>query len=335
MGINLARQSLGWTLLWSIMLLALFWGRGVMHPVELTASYVNKMPLGVMLEEFALSMPALSGYIMLFFVLLNAILITRIVIRNMIYTDKVFMPAIVYIAVACGSYFGPESITGVAAAWLMVCSADLIINSFRRQKQYSRTFLASVLWGSVLLIYAPAAVFIILVPAALVVFRKDWHETVIAIIGFILPITIGSYIYWGMGEEFRYLGQVLYDSVMCYDIQAAFPADFLRPDLLVFWGVTSLITIISILIFFGRASLIRTRPYKSIVFFIWMLVLSAALFVAPCRSVSDFPIIALPLSVIMPFFFNRQDGWITNVSYLVFILSIILYNTLPFFTSLR
>ena len=144
MSINLTRQSLGWTFTWVVLLLLLFWARSAVQPVEITASYISKMPLGVLLENFTSSNPILSTVIVLIMVLSNAVMITRIVTRNMIYTDKAFMPAILYIIVSCGSYFGTQNIVGIVTSWLIIYSSEMMINSFRRQKQYGNTFTASI-----------------------------------------------------------------------------------------------------------------------------------------------------------------------------------------------
>ena len=333
MGINLARQSLGWPFVWVTLLLLLFCGRGTTYPVELTASYVRDMPLGEMLAGLAARMPVLCSYISIFLVLLNTVLITSIVSRNMIYTDKMFMPAVIYVVVSCGNYFGGEAIVGIVASWLVICSCSLTINSFRRQKQYGKTFLAAIMLGALPLIYPPAVVFAVMIPVSLAVFRKDWHEAVISITGYVLPFVIASYIYWGMGEPFSYLGLAFYGTLLSCAEQAAFIGDFVRPDLLVFWGVTAITATVSIFIFFNRAPLMRTRPYKSYIFFIWLLVASAVLFAAPCRSVNDFPLIAVPLSVVMPMFFSRQEGWVTNITYLAFTISVVMFNALPFFSA--
>lgn len=148
-----------------------------------------------------------------------------------------------------------------------------------------------------------------------------------------LPFAICSYVYWGMGEQFSYFGTLYYNTLTSCTEQASFPADFLRPDLLVFWAVTAVTTILSLWIFMRRASLMRTRPYKSYIYFIWMLIACAGFFIAPCRSITDFPLIAIPLAVIMPTFFNRQDGWITNTAYILFISGVVLFNLLPLLST--
>ena len=329
MSINLTRQSLEWTFTWVVLLLLLFWARGIVQPVEITASFVSRMPLGVLLENFASSNPILSTVIVVIMVLSNTVMITRIVTRNMIYTDKAFLPAIIYIIISCGNYFGTQNIVGIITSWLVIYSSEMMINSFRRQKQYGSTFTASILLGTTVLIYAPSIIYIILIPCALSIFRKDWHEIIISIMGYLLPFAICSYIYWGMGEQFSYLGILFFNTIVSCSQRAAFLADFIRPDLLTFWGITVITTILSLWFFMRRASLMRTRPYKSYIYFIWMLIASTILFIVPCKSITDFPLIAIPLAVIMPTFFNRQDGWITNTAYILLMSGVVLFNLLP------
>lgn len=332
MSANLTRHSLGWTFTSVVILLLLFWGRSAVHPVELTASYVEKMPLGIVLENFAGANQLLATGLILLIVLLNTVLITRIVTRNMIYTDKIFLPGIIYITVSCGVFFGTGNITSIVVSWLMVCSCDLMLSSFRRQKMYGSTFVASILLGTAVILYAPSIVYVIMIPCALGIFRKDWHEAVISVAGYILPFLLCSYVYWGMGESFSYLGLTFYNALLSHRYQGAFPADFLRPDLMAFWGITAITTLSAIIFFLKKAGIMRTRPYKSFTYFIWMLVVSVLLFIVPSRSINDFPLIAVPLAVILPTFFEFQNRWISNIAYIAFIGSIVMFNLLPFFT---
>ena len=323
---ELTRLNLSWTLLLFALLLGLFWGRSELLPV---AADGGDMPLGALLNRFCAGYPVTAKTLAAVLLLLNGILLLRIVSRNMILTDRSYIPIIVYLLVAAGCSFGSTALGAVTVSLLAICSFDQMLGSFRRAVQYGKLFNAALLAGLTSLIWSHAVVYALLLPVSLILFKKGGREWIVAWVGFLLPWAICSYVYWGMGYPFGHVTDTLAENLTNLAAPGDFPEILRRPELPVFWGMCLTTVVLSLISFIRRSDTIRTRAYKSYIYFLWILLFSAAPFAFPGRSVQDLPMIAAPLAIIIPPYFIRYRGWIPGLIYFVLVGSIVFYNLAP------
>ena len=91
----------------------------------------------------------------------------------------------------------------------------------------------------------------------------------------------------------------------------------------------AVLTVWSLVIFARQAHSMRTRPYKSYLYFIWILFFSALPLIPPGRSVGELMLLAVPLAVIIPTCFNRRESTWLGIAYLLLLVSMIAYNLFP------
>ena len=199
---EITRLNLSWTLLFFGLFLGLFWGRSELLP---TAAGGADMPLGSLLNRFSATYPIAAKTLAAVLLFLNSILLLRIVSRNMILTDRSYMPIIVYLLVAAGCGFGSSALGAITVSLLAVCSFDQMLGSFRRAVQYGKLFNAALLAGLAPLVWSHAVVYAFLLPVSLILFKKGGREWIVAWVGFLLPWAICSYVYWGMGYPFGHV----------------------------------------------------------------------------------------------------------------------------------
>ena len=118
---EITRLNLSWTLLFFGLFLGLFWGRSELLP---TAAGGADMPLGSLLNRFSATYPIAAKTLAAVLLFLNSILLLRIVSRNMILTDRSYMPIIVYLLVAAGCGFGSSALGAITVSLLAVCSVS-------------------------------------------------------------------------------------------------------------------------------------------------------------------------------------------------------------------
>lgn len=325
MRLDLTRWNLSWTLLSASALLLLVWGR--METSTSGMSATGDMPLGEWLSAAAATRPHSAGIVCLILALWNSLLLTRILSRNMVLPERTYLPFLLYPAMAFGCSFDPATaLPALAAAGLMVRSFDLMIASFRRTVLLGPLFDASLAAGIALLVWGHTAVYLFLLPVALVLFKKSAREWVVAWIGYLLPFAVCSYVYWGMGYSFGYV----FERLTAHLVGAFSPVrplfdDIPDPVLLVFWSTCTVTAVLAAITFWRRSETMRTRAYKSFVYFLWILFFS--LFATGlARSASGFPLLAAPLSVVIPAYFGRHRGWIPDLIYLAMMGSIVCYD---------
>lgn len=345
MHVDLTRHSLGWTLLLFAGLTALFWMRSVVAPLPEADALCAQMPLGLWIDRAGAWLPlGLRNLLIVLIVFWNGLLLTRVMSRNMLVLERTYMPFILYLLVACGLSFGRTPLAPYVAAGLLVTAFDLMIGSFRRVVVYAKSFDSALLTGLSALVYGPAAVYALLLPCSLILFRKGWREWLTTTVGLALPFLIASYVYWGLGEPFLHvwnlwlqemserLGSPFFWQRACEALSAGGAATgspgavalMIAP-----WVPIALVTGAALGVFLFKARSMRTRPYKTYLYFVWILFFSLTPLLAPGGSTADLPLLAAPLAIVMPTYFNRFGGWPGNGAYLLLLGCVILYNLLP------
>ncbi len=180
MGYDVTRQGLGWTLFFFALLLLLFWKRSLAEPVPFDPLSAGDMPLGAVLAGVARRLPVFSGILSALLAFAGGVVLTRIVSRNMILLERTYMPILLYPAVGCSAYFGPESLPALAASFLTIASFDTMLVSFRRTARFGSLFNATILAGAALLVWSHTIVYVLLLPFALVVFKRSGREWIVA-----------------------------------------------------------------------------------------------------------------------------------------------------------
>lgn len=330
MSLDITRRNLGWTFLAFLLLLSLFWTRSVLEPVGVTASVTGQLPVGLLLDGLAAGYPALCIVLELFCILACGMFLSRIASRNMILMEKIYLPFQIFPLIAYGSFADPGQPALFILPLMLTFACERMLESFRRVRLYAITFNGAFLLGCMSLIHALGAVSLLVLAAALILLRKRWREWIVALAGFFFPLLLASYIGWALDYPFLYLFEALIRGI---GAALTVPGNFIRawndPVLLAFWGITVLLTLWALGGFFLSTVRIRTRPHKSVAFLTWVLLMLVLLLLIPGRSVIVFPLLAVPLSVVLPLFFSRQPVKITNAAYLLLVGSAVVYNLYP------
>ena len=194
------------------------------------------MPLGSLLNRFSATYPIAAKTLAAVLLFLNSILLLRIVSRNMILTDRSYMPIIVYLLVAAGCGFGSSALGAITVSLLAVCSFDQMLGSFRRAVQYGKLFNAALLAGLAPLVWSHAVVYAFLLPVSLILFKKRRPRMdrgmgrLFVAVGDLLVRLLG------MGYPFGHVTGLLAGNLGNLLAGGDFPDVLRHPELPVFWG---------------------------------------------------------------------------------------------------
>ena len=326
---NIIRLNLGWTLFLFFLLLILFWTNTGVGCVP-AAGFSMDMPLGILLERFSVGKPVAGALLCSLLIFINSGLLIRIVSRNMILADRSYLPIIFYVTIGAGCpLLGYNSLPVFVLSFLMIGSYGLMLSSFRRVVRYGDLFNSTLLAGIALLIWSHAVVYLVLLPISLAIFKKDGRGWIVALTGYVLPLAICSYVYWGMGYPISYVVDRLRDGIIGMFGTEFVPAGWLHPALLLFWGISLAACVLSVTSSLKRASTMRTRTYKAFVYFLWILICSLLPFCLPGRSLLDCVLVSVPMAILIPSYLVRQQGWISQAIYLLMLGAIVVYNLFP------
>ena len=158
--------------------------------------------LGGQLARFQAAYPVWSKFAAGFMLLFTGMCAGRITIRYNLYTVGTCLPIPLYAIVACGIATGGNYLAGFAASMLLALATKNYCRAFCNGYGFDAIFRASLYLGLMPLIYAPALPLLLLLPLAVLLFRRTFREVVVATAGLLLPIFTACYVSWGSGAEF-------------------------------------------------------------------------------------------------------------------------------------
>lgn len=173
-------------------------------PVSDTSGAVrDALPLlGGQLARFQAAYPVWSKFAAGFMLLFTGMCAGRITIRYNLYTVGTCLPIPLYAIVACGIATGGNYLAGFAASMLLALATKNYCRAFCNGYGFDAIFRASLYLGLMPLVYAPALPLLLLLPLAVLLFRRTFREVVVATAGLLLPIFTACYVSWGSGAEF-------------------------------------------------------------------------------------------------------------------------------------
>lgn len=343
MSLDLTRQSLLKTLFYFVLLAVIFWGAELVDPVRsglAAAAYGEQviappagMPLGTLIDQWLGYVPGIGILLSSILVFVNSFFVTRVVIRNVIFLERTYMPAIIYLLVSSGYYNSYMSFRPLLVAFLVLVAAEIIFKSYNYKALATGPYMVvGFIFGTAGAIYAPALFLAALIPVGLFIFRLfDIREWVAAIGGWLMPLFFSAYGVWLAGGDFLSVIPACRDALMT-------PLELPSASLFssfewTFIGCVAVLFVLSIVTFLGRSRSYKLKPFKVYIFFIWTLVIAALILAfVPCRSFYQLPILAIPLAVIIPTYFNsRKPNFISNFLYVLMMGCAVVIHLLPFF----
>lgn len=325
---DITKQSLSANILYIILLSSIFWSGWLLLPefnqqIE-AINFSAQSSLGNYVDAKFIENPLLGIVLSSILVVINSLLILRLCIKNVIFLDRNYMPALVYVIISAGYFNSYLSFRPLIVAMLMLVAFNSVFRGYNVKSLISGVYLKiGTLFGVAAVIYEPAIFLFPLLIAALMMFRLfDLREWSAAIVGFAIPIFFAAYVGWLMGNGFvsyfeNYIQVVSSPNAMALDFRRLKITDW------AFISVIVLLVILSVIMFsrYKQRLSNKVKPYKAYMFFVFTFIVSAVmLLVVPCRSLYFMPIVALPLAVIIPaYFMSSKANFFSNFLYLMLI----------------
>ena len=244
-------------------------------PNALETTGMSSMPWAAAISEWAAAYPVWNTVCIAACLFFGAVFLTRIMLQYFVIRTRNYVPLTLYIYIA--AFVMPsQTLVGALCGLITTLGCLQAARSFRKGYCFDAVFRCSLLFGLLPLLYAPMIIVAVTVPVLLSLLRRRWRELVCAMSGLLLPVSAVGYIYWCRG---RSVGNMLW-----YLWQEAAGYDYSVPLRDIPFSVSAVLFVIaaavavSVVVFYKSRMGMRARPYRIMLFFCAMLVLSSAVF---------------------------------------------------------
>ena len=179
-----------------------------------------------------------------------------------------------YGAIVCGLAVGSDYLPAFTAAALLALSVKNFARSFCNGYGFDAIFRASLYLGLLPFVSTAALPLLLILPPAVLLFRRTLREAVVAIAGVLLPAFTICYINWGAGGEFLAPLMALGDPFITGKPFALLSAVPLRN--LVLLGGIFVLDLLALLFFLSDIYAVGTKSRTILIYNISVLVLTAA-----------------------------------------------------------
>lgn len=275
--------------------------------------------LGGLLAHFQGAYPGWSRLLAGFIILFTGMCTGRITIRYNLYTVGTCLAIPLYAIIACGIFIGPDYLAGFTASMLLALAGKNYCRSFCNGYGFDAIFRASLYLGALPLVYAPALPLLLLLPLALLLFRRTLREVAVALAGVLLPVLTLCYIGWGAGDAFPLPFLELGNAFM-----AGIPLQVFRSMTLSTLIMSAGIAVLDLAALFFFLSDIYAAGTKSrfvLIYIIGMLLLALAVLFTPAATAGAFALFAVPSAVLLPVLFVRIHRGLALPIYLILLVA--------------
>lgn len=278
----------------------------VTAPVQQTAPASAGLAVsspGELLACFQTAFPGWSRMIAGFLILFTGMCLGRLTVRYNLYSVGTCLAIPLYGIVACGLAVGSDFLTAFAAAALLALAVKNFSRSFCNGYAFDPLFRASLYLGLLPLVSTAALPLLLLLPLALLLFRRTVREAVVAAAGLLLPALTLCYMNWGAGGVFSAPIEAL-GAAFVQGPPLILLATLPLPELILL-GFVVVLDLFALFFFLADIYAAGTKPRFILVFCVCALALTILLLAGPAATCGGIALSAVVSALLLPFLFVR------------------------------
>lgn len=267
------------------------------------------------LRQFQFEHPLWSKWIAALLLLLAGTVIGRTSVRYNLYSVSTCLAIPLFGCLVCDFVVGSLFLSASLGAVLLTLAFRNFCRSFCNGYGFDSIFRASLYLG-LLGLLAPATLpLFLMLPLAVMLFRRTLREATVAVAGFLLPGLLFAYVNWGAGGDFlapfAFTANALVDGTPFQLFTA------LSLQQLAIAGVIVILDLLSLIFFFGDMYAVGSKARLILLFNIGVLVLAAAALASPAADAATLALLAVPSALLLPFMMVRTHRSVALLFYLV------------------
>ena len=281
-----------------------------------------------LLLQFQTAHPVWARWIAGVLILFTGMCAGRMTIRYNLYSVGTCLAIPLYGAIVCGLAVGDDFLPAFTASALLALSVKNFARSFCNGYGFDAIFRASLYLGLLPFVSTAALPLLLILPLAVLLFRRTLREVAVAAAGLLLPAFTICYINWGAGGEFTAPLTALGNAFIAGKPLMLFTAIPFR-NLILLGGILVL-DLLAVLFFLSDIYAVGTKSRTILIYIISVLVLAAAVLCGPAATPGAVALTAVPSAVLLPFMFVRIHRNIALLLYLLLLASAVIGTILQY-----
>lgn len=258
----------------------------------------------------------------------------RMVARYSALNVRTYTPAIIFTIYGC-YYLVPTATTPLLSAYFLFNCIESIFIASKEFNATGRIFKAYTNLGLAIILSPAMLCYALLWPVGMTMVSRSWRYWVASLVGLLLPIAIYGYVGHFFAEMpisnlvDRYSG--VFELSLDHIISWAEALNFLNPAIiatLIFIATSIAFLVHAFISSHKHSESMRTRQHKSFVMTNYLFILSIITILFCNTDPKSSVTLAVPLSIILPTYFNYNRRITNNILYSILLLSLVLSTIL-------
>ena len=290
---------------------ALLNGAAAIHPATAVS------PEAALLQ-FQTSHPVWARWIAGLLILFTGMCAGRMTIRYNLYSVGTCLAIPLYGAIVCGLAVGSDYLPAFTAAALLALSVKNFARSFCNGYGFDAIFRASLYLGLLPFISTAALPLLLILPPAVLLFRRTLREAVVALSGAILPLFFAGFIHWAAGGRFDGPVRQVAAAITSDSGYRFFDGNTLFS--LIAWGVIFFLLICSAAGVLLDIRTLKTKPRNILFYNLYVLCIVAGIYFVPYSSPVTLTLAAPAAATLIPVVLTKFNSAAASMFYTVLIL---------------
>ncbi|MBE6196537.1 MAG: hypothetical protein E7137_05520 [Rikenellaceae bacterium] len=246
-----------------------------------------------------------------------ALTLGRMGLRHNLYAGNTLLAVPLYAITACGIFLSDNFLTGALLALLLTRAMRNLCVSYRNGYTFSSLFRGSLYLGLLPALYPPALPLVLLAPLAIILFKRTLRETIVTLTGLLLPLGALCYLHWAFtgigGAPLQQIASIFASPERFHLFQEA------SPVLIALLVVILAATLCALFYYLNDIYAATSKARAILTAHVWLFLISASTLMMPSATANSLILVAVPISMLLPFLFARLKQPMANALYLVII----------------
>lgn len=270
--------------------------------------------LNDLLGRFEAAHPVWSRLLVGFLIIFTGMCTGRMTVRYNLYGHSTCLAIPLYGIIACSLGTLDVALAALVDSALLALAVKNFCRSFRNGYGFDALFRGGLYTGILLLVRHEMLPLVLLLPSAILLFRRTRRETAVALTGFSIPLFVACYLNWGAGGAFLAPIFAFADSFR-FGVPFGFLAALDVPTMILTAAV-ALLDLLALAFLFTNIYVLSSKSRTILLFNTCAFILTLAAAAMPTATATSFALWAVPSAVLLPVFFVRTHLKLARLLYL-------------------